>query len=556
LSEYIRNLHDWVEDKIPRNDYVGGLISSRGYSDIERREFSLGREGLWKLMPPITLEEIQQAELPPAALIALGLALVLQARHALQIVEERPFEGVPPEPIPTIERQIRAVSNDLESAGRQSKRGAIARMKVLRGNLQELRARLADRARDEEGVTVDDSASVQEGRATARLELTGTLGERIRGLLPGRMNTITQPGSLWKAISARWVALLGLDDEPSWEVVPEVPEPMGLYLYLAELDHWAASEPLGEPFLVGLLQILKYGEPELQEYRAGRAGLWGLVPPIDATQVADANLDKAAAAALGLGVVVWGFHGLARYTPSPTSDLPPMLQEAAEIIAALSLVLAIEGEDSGAVVSPSLYRLGLDLEARGVNALSALGDRRAAIVEAHRAEVVAHREVEAHKYDMTLTPRSAEAMRDARRIPGGRLVAAGLLLIASILFVVLYPTGRSKIPPAASYRELPARAIIRHEDKIIVRVQGGWIDRPAKERAASAVALWKRFVDDIDDPSVDLLLRDLANQPLGRIHLGEVSWTAPDPAETDEGPGEEEEEEEEEEASPKAAEEP
>ncbi len=206
-----------------------------------------------------------------------------------------------------------------------------------------------------------------------------------------------RPGETLKAITAPGLALLGIEDRPDWEVVPEVPEPKGLYPYLAELDHWAASEPMDEPFLAGLLLILKYGEAELAEYKAGRSGLWGLVPPIEAAQVADANLNKEAAAALGLGVVVWGCHALARYVPNSGPAVPPMLQQAAEIVAALTLVLDIGNAEASSVVSPSLHKLGLEFEARGANALSALDDRRAAIVEAHRSEVLARHEAERHK---------------------------------------------------------------------------------------------------------------------------------------------------------------
>ncbi len=51
LSEYFRNLDDWVAGKDPRDPFIGDLIQSRGFEDREKREFSQGREALWKLIP-------------------------------------------------------------------------------------------------------------------------------------------------------------------------------------------------------------------------------------------------------------------------------------------------------------------------------------------------------------------------------------------------------------------------------------------------------------------------------------------------------------------------
>lgn len=545
LSEYFRNLDDWVAGDDPRDPFIGELIEAQGYGDREKREFSQGREALWKLIPPITIDEIEESELDPPALMALGLALVLRARHALRALSDQSFDGVPPEPIPSLERLIRYVSDQLEAAGRRSNRGAIARMSALRVDMQELRAIFRDRAREETGETADATVDESTGMASARRQRRESLADRIRALLPGAVRAVTSPGAFLQSVTGPGMFLRRPEEDGDWKVDPQVPEPLGLYPYLAELDHWAAEQPLDEPFLMGLLRILKYGDAEKAEYKKGRVGLWGLIPPIDATQVADASLERPAAAALGLGVVAWGYQGLARYLPEQDGGVPPMLQQAGEIIAALTLVLDIGNDEATSIASPRLYDLSRELENRGVNALSALDGRRATIVEAHRNEVRARREAQEEEIEAALGHSPTSAIRGSgSQVSLGRLLTAIGVVVFAIGFAIIWPNRGPKIPAARTYQEVPAVAIIRLEEAIIVRVADPWLKLPEEERSGSAVALWKRFEAELDGLAVDLDLRTRKNIPVGGVHVGEAYWLAPDvpegePSEEGAAPGEE-----------------
>jgi len=547
LTTYFHNLSDWVDRKPCRDPFVQELIEARGMADRERSEFDQGRSALWKLIPPITVDEVEDVELGPPGLIALGLALVLQARHAMLAFADQSIDGRPPEPIPSAERLIRYTSDQLQAAGRTSKRGTYARLSALRADLQELRAVLSDRE-DQELGTVDESRDSSKGMATARRgERSRGLGERIMDMLPGPVRAITNPGALVDAITEPGLRVLGLDmHSGEYRFDKAVPPPLGLYPYLAELDHWAAEEPLDEPFVNGLLAMRHLDDTDRAEYRPGRSGLWGLVPPIDAGQVADASLTDQAARALALAVVVWARHVLTYYAVEQQSGVPPLVAEAGELVAGLNLFIDVRGDEpTGA--ERRLLELGADLEDRGVRALSALEGRKASIVEAHRSEVEARREAEA-KLQATA---EADHIRRGRstQVSKSRVALALLLPVAMALLWVWYPSVRSSDDkPADAYKELPLKSIIRHSDKIQVRVDPVWMASAVDVRQEAAVALWERFGAELDGEHVDLELRTPLNQPLGRVHVGEVTWViveteqepdgedAPEGEEPDEGP--------------------
>ncbi|MCP4867465.1 MAG: hypothetical protein GY898_01950 [Proteobacteria bacterium] len=250
--------------------------------------------------------------------------------------------------------------------------------------------------------------------------------------------------------------------------------------------------------------------------------------------MADANLDRTAAAALGLGVIAWGYQGLARYLPKQPEGVPPMLQQAGEIIAALTLVLDIGNDEATSIASSRLFDLSRELESRGVNALSALDGRRAAIVEAHRHEVIARREMEAERLESILSP-TAAIRGSGSQISKGKLLTAAAMLAFAIGFGVIWPNRGPKVPTAKSYQEFPAVAIIRHDEAIIVRVDSPWMQLPVEERAGSAVALWKRFEEELDGHGFDLDLRDRKNKPIGGVHVGEAFWIEPPKPGSEEG---------------------
>ena len=101
---------------------------------------------------------------------------------------------------------------------------------------------------------------------------------------------------------------------------PRIPEPLGLSTYIQVLGEWSRGM-VSEPYMLGLIRSQGFGDPERTEFLAGADQLWGLVPPITAPDVAEAELEPEAARALGLALALKGEHALHHYLPSAGS--PP-----------------------------------------------------------------------------------------------------------------------------------------------------------------------------------------------------------------------------------------
>jgi len=533
LKDYVKVLDAWTKDEPCGTPWLDGLLGARDFGEREKREWGQGRQGIWKLIPPITQAEIEEAELEPRTLLALGLAVVVQGRHGMAALD--PEAGSQPESLRTIEKLARYLSEQLEAAGRRSAHGGIARLAALRQDLQERRRSMSRR---EEGLTADATLDAERGIASARIAGRQSLGARLMG----RLRRITEPGmAKLRAATTPGKKVEG-GEEPEWDTDPQVPQPLGLYHYVTSLDLWLAERAMDEPFLDGLVRILGFGSHDKEAFRRGRSKLWGLVPPIDAEQVASADLDVDAARALSVAVVFWARHLLAWYRPEQSAGVPPEILEAGDMVSALRLILS---DAKGATpVGDRLYGLGLDLEARGAVSVSALADRRAAIIEDHHARIDERRLREMEAFEKARRARLKE-LDKGRKISMTRLIIGGTIL-ATLIGVWLLQPDEEYLPPARSYGELPAVAIIRHADKITIRVDRSWLQLPKEQREGQMSQLWDRFGREMereDDP-VDLSVVSKRSEPLGGFKLGFAWWDPsvepepePEPPPEEEAPG-------------------
>lgn len=514
LHDYVLALDDWIAGRPPRNPFAGSLIESCAFGDRERSEFLQGRRGLWKLIPPITVAEIEEAELEPPALLALALAVVLQGRHALAALP-RSSGGVLPETLRQTEKTARFVSEQLDAADRRGVAGALVQLAALRADLQEVRQAQGLRGAAPAPASPDAVASARIGEQP-----------RKEGWLLRKLRAVTEPGVRAPAKAA---VEEPVPAEPSqvWATEPQVPPPLGLYHYITALDHWVAGTPLDEPYLAGLLAILGYGDADGEEYRNGRAGLWGLVPPIGAAEVAEADLDVAASRALALAFAVWARHVLAFYRPVQRSGIPGEVREAGDIVAALLLALSEEPGSAERAAGGRLLQLGADIEARGAISMSALADRRAAIATARRSEAEARRLRDDEAIELARAARLA-ATAGGRSVNPVRLGIGVGLLVLGIVALVAIPEPES-LPSAIDYGELPAVAILRYEESVTVRVDASWLAIPIEQRTGQVGALWHRFGVEMKRPErpVDLLVVDRRNTPIGGMRTGEVWWQEP-----------------------------
>jgi hypothetical protein len=65
----------------------------------------------------------------------------------------------------------------------------------------------------------------------------------------------------------------------------------------------------------GLIQICQFGDSARRDFTSGRGALWTLVPPIDADQIRQANLDPVGLRALTVPLVLRGRHALHYFMP-------------------------------------------------------------------------------------------------------------------------------------------------------------------------------------------------------------------------------------------------
>ena len=528
LHEYFRPLDDFASSRPCRDAYLGDLLEARGWSDRERTEYEQGQSTLWRLIPPITLEELEEADFDPPAYISLALAVTLWGRHALHFWDGRMTGKRMPDPLSDIERLSRHIAEQLEQAGRKSARGGIGRLDALRQDLQAVRLALEAAARDQS--TAADG--VVDGIATARKE------EQITGLLawlPRRLRRSTAPGmETLRRITEPGMAVSVVTGEfsmgPDWDVDPQVPPPLGVYDYVQALGDLAADKRLQHVFLHGLIQTVGLSEPMRSAFEEGRNGLWILIPPITATAVAEANLSADAARALGVALYLRVEHALLHYRPEQTSGkVPPVLAECGEILTVIKLALDSDRGKEDDPVATALYDLAVRLGGRGISAGGVVDLKLAGIREVRRQDAEARRDAQADAEDYDLQGAAVRTNLNFSLVRGAswtRVIVGAVLLVGLIGLSVWTNSSRETLPAASSYKSVPAVAIIRHRDEIVVRVPPTWMGRPQGEREGSLRSLYAHFAEELGPEAVPVIIVSLSNEPYGGVAGERVWWNA------------------------------
>lgn len=528
LHEYFSCLDDFAAGKPCRSEYVGAMLADRDFGPRESSEWITGRDALWKLIPPINLDEVKEVDLDPAGMIALGLAVVLWGRHGMHHWDGRIVGRRMPAPLPTVERVGRFLAERLEASGRKSTRGGIGRLDSLRQDLQELRGRLEADARGKEKA----SDGVHDGLANARRK-GGDRGGLL-AWLPRRLRRATEPGiEAIRSITEPGLRMLTgeIPIQFEWATDPQVPEPLGLYEYVQALDEWAADQTLKQVFLYGLLQSAGFDDAMRVQFRAGRNGLWSLVPPISATQVAEVDLSVDSARSLALALVLRSRHALHHYLPEqpPGLPVPAVLAQCGEVLTALKLILDSNRSRAADPIADLLPSLAGDLAQRGISAGGGLDLKRDAIREGKRQSAQSRRDAEVAD-DLI----SGQTARPAGRVSlsmysGGPLwrLVMGLVVVGALAAAVaMVPSGLTTLPDGTSYKAIPAVAIIRHQDEIRVRIPKQWLRLPQPAREKALRDLHARFAKEMKGVPLPVVLQSLTDEPYGGI-AGERVWWDP-----------------------------
>ena len=311
-------------------------------------------------------------------------------------------------------------------------------------------------------------------------------------------------------------------------VDPQVPEPRGLSTYIQVLGEWTKGM-VSEPFLLGLIQSQGFGEAERNEFLAGADQLWGLVPPVEAPDVAEAELEPAAARSLALALVLRGEHALHHHLP----DAPPPreLRTVAELITVIHLIL--EGHDApGSPASKRLRGLQKRLARRNVDT-SRLADRkedvRDAVLARRRAEDDAERAVEeqVRQEEAALEKRRTRRVRRTELPIRGLLGTLGSLALAVFLFNTLTPKPSGGLPSAADYSEVPVIGIIRHPDVVYIRVKPEWLTLGEPERKVGGQRLFDRLSKESGGAVAKIVFQTTTGTDLAIVTAQSVKWRGP-----------------------------
>lgn len=306
-----------------------------------------------------------------------------------------------------------------------------------------------------------------------------------------------------------------------------IPEPLGLSTYIQVLGEWAKGM-VSEPYLLGLIRSAGFGEAERAEFLAGADQLWGLVPPIDAPDVAEAELEPEAARALGLALALQGEHALHHHLPSDGAK-PRVLTDIAELVTVIHLIL--EGhQQTGSAAEKRLKSLQKRLAARSVNTTRLAGrkeDVREAVLARRRIEDQERRDEEAQEKKEAAS-REKKRRRAPTEIPmKGLLFTIASLFVALTLFNTLTPKPSGGLPSAAEYKEVPVIGIIRHPDIVYVRVEGEWLLESESARKLGARRLWDRLSQESGGNVARVVLQTRTGTDLAFVTATGVRWQGP-----------------------------
>ncbi len=302
-----------------------------------------------------------------------------------------------------------------------------------------------------------------------------------------------------------------------------IPEPLGLSTYVQLLGEWTKGM-VSEPYLLGLIRSRSFGDAERAEFRAGADQLWGLVPPIDAPDVAEADLKPEAARALGLALVLQGqqalHHHLASDGPAPQS-----LSRVAEMVTVINLIL--EGhEDEASAAEKHITSLQAELTARSVDT-SRLAERKEDVREAvlnrrHEEEREAREREEAEASKPTPRRRVSEAI--PLKVVAFMIAS---LLVAGTLLQALWPEPSGGLPAASEYTEVPVLGIIRHPDVVYILVESEWLTQDETARKLGARRLFERLSKESAGNVAKLVFQTNARNDLAYVTATSVRWKGP-----------------------------
>jgi len=318
----------------------------------------------------------------------------------------------------------------------------------------------------------------------------------------------------------------------SWNVDPLVPAPAGLYKYVQALDSWAKGAPCEDPTIGGLIGVCQFGDSARRDFNSGRGALWGLVPPIDALQIQEADLELVGLRALTVPLVLRGRHALHHFKPDQSGGLPEVLADIEYLCGLLLSSLERGGDELGSSAQRRLEILLVDLEERSnPGASNNAATDHIDIPKRKKKEARAQRRAEKFKDDSSPeAPLSTEELIQARAEEARRSSSFHRTLIGLValpLLVTLYftlPTPGGGLPSASTYGSLPLVGLVRLPGQIKVRVHASWFALPDDERDIAMMILWDQLVDETEDPGLELSVADHVNQTRGGVVAGKVWW--------------------------------
>lgn len=358
--------------------------------------------------------------------------------------------------------------------------------------------------------------------------------------------------------------------------------PFGLYTYLCALDEWVADKVVAEPVIRGIIATSGLGEEEAREFRAGRAPLHALVPPIGPTEIDDADLTPLAARSLALAEVLRGIHGLHwAQSRGPEAEVGRLMREIGEVANLLMLRmddavggatslrlrelqtrLKGAGQHDAARVSELREEMERSLQSGGMPAIGVFGQLGSSVgvrvpgpgpsaatgttVKAPtreaspgtpggpRTAVPAPPPPSAAVLQEQTVASAADSIRSTEGFGTVRHVArqhylpwGGAIVLFGVGWLAFRNLSGESGPPAATeYSEVEVAAIIREGPHVVVRVRPTWIALPLSAREAGAKALFQRLAAE-GDASIDRVELVTGNgHPLGHIDVGGLTWTA------------------------------